>query len=110
MSYDASDPAELSRHNELQRIRMKRLKDELRAELGREPTDGEIAEAVTTWFGKYFREINSDLNNWGTGEELMTNPRAMPPEDAVTALEQHHLRFCPSPKQQHSLKACEDST
>jgi len=106
----SKDSTELARHNKLQNIRITRLKDELRETLGREPTEGELANAITNGFGAYFSEVDDDLNIWGTGEEHGSDPRAMEPTVALDALERHYKRFSPAPKSPIPLHMCEDST
>jgi len=104
------DSAELARHNKLQSIGIRRLVGELQEALGREPTEGELADAITNGFGAYFSEVDDDLNIWGTGEENGFDPRAMEPTVALDALERHYQRFCPEPKSPIPLRTCEDST
>lgn len=110
MSVDSEKVAELDRHNRLQLIRLGQLKDELRRTLGREPSEKEFVDAIQASFGEYFREVDSPLNNWGTGEETGSDPRAMEPAIALDALERHYKQFSPKPKSPIPLHTCEDST
>lgn len=111
MEADIMSGIDIALHNTLQRHAIDRqLKAVLRTRLGREPEPIDIVEAIKSWFGEHFRDVHSELNYQGTGEQFGIDPRDLPPDEQNNLLEEHYRLYCKLPLELQTLHTCEDSS